>query len=68
MGCLLDFDATGKTLQQIEADKKNEGVESCCQAMFQYWLEGNGVQPVSWNTLLEILDDCYFQDLVKQID
>ena len=67
MGCLLDFDATGKTLQQIEADRSHEGVESCCLTMFQHWLEGNGVQPVSWDTLLEILEDCYFQDLAKQI-
>ena len=66
IGDLLDFDKKGETLQQIEADKKNEGVESCCRAMFQYWLQGNG-KPASWTTLLEILDDCHFPDLVAKL-
>ena len=51
VGILLDFDATGVKLKQIEADNDHEGVESCCRTMFQYWLEGNGVQPISGNTL-----------------
>ena len=67
IGVLLDFDKVGLTLQQIEADRGHEGVESCCRAMFQHWLEGNGVQPVSWATLLEILEDCLFTELAERI-
>ena len=67
VGCLLDFDAIGKTLQQIQADNGHEGVESCCRVMFQHWLEGNGVQPVTWATLLEILEDCFFTKLAERI-
>ena len=65
IGILMDFDATGKKLEQIETDKKD--VEPCCQAMFQYWLDGNGVDPISWDTLIQILEDCNFIALAKQI-
>lgn len=51
-------------LDKIEGDIDEE---SCCQTMFQWWLEGNGLQPVSWNTLLDILNKCNFNDLVVQI-
>lgn len=57
IGILLDFDATGKTLDRIQADMIHQGVVSCCQSMFQYWLQGNGVQPVTWSKLLEVLED-----------
>ena len=67
VGMHLDFDATGVKLKQIEADNYREGVESCCQAMFQYWLEGNGVQPISWNTLIRILRNSSFNTLAIQL-
>jgi hypothetical protein len=63
----LDFDPTGLTLRQIQADEGGKGVKSCCRAMFQYWLEGNGRKPVSWDTLLEILEDCNYGALAAQI-
>jgi hypothetical protein len=65
IGDLLDFDATGQTLQNINANERT--VELCCRAMFQHWLEGNGVQPISWATLLRILDDCDFGALAADI-
>ena len=65
VGILMDFDETGKKLEQIEKDKHD--VEPCCQTMFQYWLEGNGIKPVSWKTLLQILEDCNFKTLADQV-
>jgi hypothetical protein len=35
--------------------------------MFQHWLKGNGKRPVSWKTLLEILEDCHFGNLAAQV-
>ena len=67
IGDLLDFDAKGDTITKIEADEGHKGVESCCRCMFQHWLEGNGVQPPSWATLLEILEDCHFNALAAQV-
>ena len=68
IGDLLDFDASGETLQRIQANEGQRGVESCCRSMFQHWLQGNGVQqPASWATLLEILEDCNFIRLAAQV-
>ena len=65
IGDHLDFDPTGVKLDQIEAD--HTGVDSCCRAMFQHWLEGNGVQPASWTTLIQILNDCQFLNLAAEV-
>ena len=67
IGDLLDFDASGETLQKIQADEGQRGVESCCRSMFQHWLQGNGMQPASWATLLEILADSQFAALGADI-
>jgi len=69
-GLCLDFDRTGKQLDLIEAEHAHEShrVVSCCQEMFKHWLEGNGVQPVTWRTLIGLLDHCNELFLVKQIE
>ena len=67
IGDLLDFDALGATVKQIQADEGLRGVESCCRSMFQHWLQGNGVRPASWTTLLEILEDSRFVSLVADV-
>ena len=67
VGDLLDFDASGETLQRIQADEGQKGVESCCRSMFQHWLQGNGVRPASWATLLEILEDSRFVSLAADV-
>ena len=67
VGVLLDFDAKGDTLDRIKADWVHEGVESCSQSMFQHWLQGNGVRPASWATLLEILEDSRFVSLAADV-
>ena len=68
IGDLLDFDAKGDTMNNIAASKGRNEVESCCRCMFQHWLDGNGVQPVSWATLLEILKDCHFNTLATEVN
>ena len=67
VGVLLDFDAQGNTLSRISADEGRAGVESCCQAMLQLWLQGSGVQPVSWATLLQVLEDCECGTLAAEV-
>ena len=67
VGDLLDFDASGETLQRIQADEGQGGVKSCCRSMFQHWLQGNGVRPASWTTLLKILEDSLFVSLAADV-
>ena len=55
-GILLAFDDEGTQVETI--DKKHRGdPAACCQAMFQHWLSGNGRKPLSWRTLIELLED-----------
>ena len=69
-GLCLDFDRTGRQLDLIEAENAHEShrVVACCREMFKHWLEGNGVQPVTWRTLIELLDHCNELFLVEQIE
>ena len=68
IGDLLDFDISGTMLERIEANEGSRGVESCCRSMFQHWLKGNGVAPVSWDTLLRILKNTCFSRLATQLE
>ena len=38
-----------------------------CRKMFELWLEGKGRKPVSWVTLLEILEKTSFQWLAHEV-
>ena len=50
-----------------EIDASNEDVQSRCRNMFECWLEGAGVKPVSWATLLEALQDSGFYVLAQDV-
>lgn len=68
VGAQLNFDPIGNYLNIIEADRGKEGVESCCQTMFQHWLKGSGEQPATWGKLLEVLKDCGFLVLASDLE
>ena len=65
VGDLMNFDQTGETLDQIQ--KREASEESRCRKMFQLWLEGKGVKPVSWATVLAILEDSDLKELAYDI-
>jgi hypothetical protein len=56
LGDQLDFDDSGSRLSLIKAEYPTNPV-ACCRAMFQHWLNGNGLTPCSWRTLVDLLDD-----------
>ena len=64
-GALLDFDPTGNRLNII-AETERERPEKCCQSMFQYWLDGNGV-PATWRKLIHILEGCRLEVLAAEV-
>jgi hypothetical protein len=55
LGDQLEFDESGSKVTTIKADHSTS--EACCRAMFQHWLNGNGLTPCSWRTLIDLLDD-----------
>ena len=64
-GAHLDFDHVGNRLGII-ADTERERPELCCQSMFQYWLNGNGV-PATWSRLIRILENCRLNVLATEV-
>ena len=67
VGTQLNFDRAGNQLDIIEKQKSNDPV-ACCEAMFQHWLKGTGVKPVTWKKLIEILKDCEHVTLAEQVE
>ena len=66
LGFLMNFDKSGTEINTI--DQKYRGdPKDCCRAMFQHWLNGNGVKPCSWHKLIELIDDCDQEALAKEI-
>ena len=65
VGTQLDFDSIGNRLKIIAVSERDRP-EECCQSMFQYWLEGNGV-PATWNRLICVLEDCNFKKLALEV-
>lgn len=63
----LDFDNDGTTVQTID-QKCRSDPEKCCAEMMTEWLKGKGSrQPVTWELLVEILDDCELKVLAKEV-
>lgn len=62
-GIHLNFDETGYTLRNI----KKECSEECCIEMMEMWLEGKGRQPVTWATLIELLEDAEHKSIAEQL-
>ena len=63
----MDFDPNGRTHSTIQASNHGD-VTKCCEAMFKTWLRGEGKQPATWSTLIEILNDCSFKVLADKVE
>ena len=50
----LHFD--GEVIRAVEQNQHFQ-VEACCRTILQRWLDGEGLQPVTWETLVEALVD-----------
>ena len=46
---------------------KKEDSEEWCTEMMEMWLEGKGRQPVTWATLIELLEDAEHKRLAEQL-
>lgn len=56
-GIGFEFDDIGDQLDQIRAEFIVHGPVMCCTEMFKCWLGGMGRQPISWRTLLELMEE-----------
>ena len=66
-GVHLEFDRDGSMLDLIEKRNFRDPID-CCRDMFQYWLKGNGVKPLSWSTVTSILRSVGLAVLAKDLE
>ena len=65
-GDQLNFDSNSRTIDLIR--KRNDrDPETGCKEMFQEWLRGSGVAPVTWRTLAEVLEMSNYKNLAADI-
>ena len=62
----MDFDPDGNTLELIAETERRNPVP-CCMSVFRHWLKGSGIQPMTWGTLLEILERCGYLHLAEKV-
>ena len=62
----LSFDSDSTTIDLIK-EKHQGDPESGCKEMFQKWLKGEGVRPVNWRTLAQLLEDFEYKRLATDI-
>lgn len=63
IGFALTF--TNFDLNKIEHDLKNE--KDCCSELLSRWVQGAVAEPVSWQKLLEVLNDIHYTELAQQL-
>ena len=65
-GIFLLEDETGARIQNI-ASKHMKDPEAINMDVLQQWIEGRGKQPVTWETLVEVLRDIELNTLAGDI-
>ena len=66
-GIQLLVDNTGAQTSAIERASHLVAEDINCK-IFKKWLEGNGRQPVTWGTLVQVLKDIELRALAQQIE
>lgn len=64
----LHIDKDGCKIATIKRNLWGIGVEACCIEVFQRWLRGEGLEPVTWETMLESLRDLEYFNLAGDIE
>ena len=65
-GLQLNFDSNGSTVAVIRQRHLHDP-ESGCLDMFREWLKGNGVGPITWRKLAQLLEDFEEKKLAADI-
>ena len=57
-GIILLEDTNGAKMNAIEDQYRVAGAAVINRQILSRWLEGKGKQPVSWDTLVSVLEEC----------
>ena len=67
-GTLLLEERTGERVSAIARDHKHmHNSEQTSMEILEEWIAGRGKQPVTWNTLIEVLHDIELSSLAREI-
>ena len=66
LGVFLLEDINGELIASIESELQRNAVNINCR-VFRLWLSGKGRQPVSWATLVTVLQNMGLKELAKKI-
>lgn len=66
-GVLLLMDADGDRITAIKKELMGN-VSDINREILHQWLKGNGKQPVTWTTLVAVLQDIGLEKLAKDIE
>ena len=66
-GLLLLEDDTGAKIQSI-AHEHRDNAEQINTEVLRQWINGRGKQPVTWKTLIEVLQDIELSTLAREIE
>ena len=58
-------DDNGDAVEEIKDDEN--GARKIKRAIMKRWLKGKGKEPVSWRTLVEVLESVKLRELVKEL-
>ena len=65
-GILLLEDDDGDQIFAFEKEQMKNAVDICRQ-IFMWWLKGKGKQPVTWSTLVTVLQEMDLNQLARNI-
>ena len=65
-GTFLLEDATGTRISALEEELRHNA-QNINRQIFREWLSGGGKKPVSWETLIAVLEDIGLSELAKSI-
>ena len=66
LGTFLLEDATGARISALQKELRYNAQDINCE-IFRKWLSGDGKKPVSWKTLIAVLEDIGLSELAKSI-
>ena len=61
----LHFD--GHDIERIKRDHNNSCLEAC-RTVFMEWLEGEGLEPITWETLIKVLNEAGFSEPASDLE
>ena len=67
LGIELELDEDGQLLDDIKKERGKDEAK-CCLDVLKKWLQGAGVEPKTWGTLIHCLREIEAQEAVESIE